>query len=353
MAELQGCNQRRGSWRLAGWAALGALAMMMGLAPGGGAQTLPELAAVPLSAPLPAPSPLQVYGVATTADPVGAGDVLEVRVFGQPQLSGDLRVAANGEIAPPFVSNLEVAGERPEEIQAALTTAYGRLLTHPLVSVRLVENNSRKVSVNGEVPRPGVYAFSGRLTLLQALAMAGGVNRVKASNEVLLLHTAPVAASTGAGGEPVYTANTVLETIDLSQMAAHPELNRGIHPGDVIDVQEAEQVYISGDVMRPGSSTLLPDMTLTQLISQSGGMLPQADGGHVRVLRLLPNGQRQTLVADVGAAQKNRRPELALKANDIVLVPGSLLRMTGLELLDFFTETGRWRVNQTVANKIF
>lgn len=351
MATIATSKGRQSGGRTAGWAVLGAAILALGLAPWGAAQALPDVAVAP--AALPATGPLEAYGIAGTADPVGAGDVLDVRVFGQPQLSGELRVAANGEIAPPFVANLEVAGERPDAIQRALTAAYGRLLTHPLVSVRLVENNSRKVSVNGMVPRPGVYAFSGRLSLLQALALAGGVDPVKASNEVLLLHDTPVEASTGAGGEPRFTANTVLETIDLSQIAAHPGLNREIHPGDVIDVQEAEQVYISGDVMHPGSSTLLPGMTLTQFISASGGMLPQADGGHVRVLRLLPSGQRQTLIEDVNAAQHNRRPELALKANDIVLVPGSVLRMTGLELLDFFTDTARWRVDQTVANKIF
>lgn len=278
--------------------------------------------------------------------------MLDVRVFGQPQLSGDLRISADGVIAPPFEDPISVAGQTPAVIQSRLEQVYGAMLKHPLVSVRLLENNSRKVAVNGEVPRPGVYAFSGQLTLLGALGLAGGVDPVKASNEVLLFHQTPASSRIGAGGRPTYTVNAVLETIDLNQIPQRPELNRLLQPGDVIDVQEARQVYISGDVLHPGSAALLPGLTLTQFISASGGTLPQADPGHVRVLRLQPDGSRRTLTVNLGAMQHARAPDLSLQADDIVLVPGSTLRMAGLELLDFFTGTERWRVQQTVANKI-
>jgi polysaccharide export outer membrane protein len=324
-----------------------------------GAQALPELTAQAPPAPVPgagatvpAGAVAEVYGISPSADPVGPGDVLAVQVYGQPQLSGSLRVGPNGVIAPPFLAPLQVAGEPPQRIEQRLRRAYATMLLHPLVSVRLLENNSRRVSINGAVPRPGVYAFSGELSLLQALALAGGVDPVKASPEVLLFHQPPVTSRRAADGRLTYTANTVLETIDLNRIPADPGLNRLLRPGDVIDVQEAQPVYISGDVMRPGMATLGPGLTLTQLISASGGFLPQADTAHVRVLRLLPDGQRRTLVVNVARAQHNRGPDLALEANDIVLVPGSLLRMTGLELLDFFTGTERWRVQQTVANRV-
>ena len=354
--QRHGGNRTEGQHR-GGGMRLGLLLAGLGLA--AGAQALPELAAMPpVAAPagaamaVPPGSVPEIYGAAASADPVGPGDLLAVEVFGQPQLSGALRVGPSGLIAPPFVPALTVAGETPQTIERRLRRAYGALLLHPLVSVRLLENNSRRVSVNGEVPRPGVYAFSGRLSLLQALALAGGVDPVKASPEVLLFHQPPVTQRRDAAGKLTFTANTVLETIDLNRIAADPTLNRQLQPGDVIDVQEAQPVYISGDVMRPGAATLQPGLTVTQLISASGGLLPQADPAHVRVLRLAPDGTRRTLVVNVGAAQHNRGPDLALQANDIVLVPGSLLRMSGLELLDFFTGTERWRVQQTVANKI-
>lgn len=330
---------------------IGVAAVCAALAAAGLAQGLPETAIV-AAEPAPALNPMAVYGASPSADPVGPGDLLDVRVFGQPQLSGNLRVGPDGVIAPAFVAPLAVAGKTPVQIQQLLATQFGGMLLHPLVSVRLLENNSRRVSVNGEVPRPGVYAFSGELSLLQALALAGGVDPVKASPKLLLFHQPPVTARHDPSGTLTFTANSVLETVDLSQIEAHPELDKLIQPGDVIDVQQAHQVYISGDVMHPGSAALLPGLTLTQLVSSSGGLLPQADGGHVRVLRLEPNGQRQTLIVDVGRAQQNRGPDLPLAADDIVLVPGSAMRMVGLELLDFFTGTERWHVQQTVANHV-
>lgn len=317
------------------------------------AQGLPEMTSAPANA-LPLPTGAgEIFGTAAGSDPVGAGDLLDVRVFGQPQLSGDLRVAPDGSIAPPFIADLDVGGETPRQIESALTTAYGRLLLHPLVSVRVAENNSRQVAVNGAVPRPGVYRFSGQLTLLEALAMAGGVDPVKASQTIYLLHRPPARAGRNASGTPTFTINEALETIDLRKVTQDPRLNRRLAPGDVIDVPEAHLVYISGDVMRPGAEPLMPGLTLGQLISESGGLLPQANSGQVRVLRRESAGVgRRLLVLDVGAIQHNRRADLPLEADDIVQVPGSLLRMAGLELLDFFTGTERWRVQQTVANKV-
>ncbi|MGH9486436.1 MAG: SLBB domain-containing protein [Terriglobales bacterium] len=328
--------------------------LILGAAAIAGAQALTERAsAAPVAEMAPPDNAMMVWGSAASADPVGPGDLLQVRVFGQPQLSASLRVAADGVIAPPFLASLAVGGETPPAIQAELTHAYGRLLKHPLVSVRLLENNSRKVSINGVVPRPGVYSFSGELTLMQALAMAGGVDPSKASAKVLLFHQPPVTASANAQGQPVYTANSILQTIDISRLASDPALNRLIQPGDVIDVQPVHQVFLSGDVMHPGAAPLVPGLTLAQLISAAGGFLPQANRNQVRVLRLQPNGKRRTLIVNVGRAQTNRQPELAMAQDDIVLVSGSVWRMTGLELLDFFTGTGRWRVQQSVADKVW
>lgn len=322
---------------------------------GAGAQTLATSAmTAPMPVTAPVPDIMARYGSAAQADPVGPGDLLDVRVFGQPQLSADLRVAADGVIAPPFLASLMVAGKTPLAIQTELTEAYATLLKHPMVSVRLLQNNSREVSVNGDVPRPGVYHFSGQLTLLQALALAGGIDPAKASSRVLLFHQPPVRPRAPAtGGPPVFTANEILRTIDVSRVASDPSLNVLIAPGDVIDVQPVRQVYLSGDVMHPGAAPLLPGLTLAQLISAAGGFLPQANRSHVRVLRLQPDGLRRALIVNVGAVQKNQHADLTLAPDDIVLVPGSLLRMTGLELLDFFTGTGRWRVEQSVATTVW
>src|SRR6185437_9610244 len=89
------------------------LVLAWGLA--AGAQTLPEQAGT-AAAPLATPA-LAMYGAAAAADPVGPGDLLDVRVFGQPQMSGELRVGPDGAIAPPFLARMEVGGDTPAAIE--------------------------------------------------------------------------------------------------------------------------------------------------------------------------------------------------------------------------------------------
>lgn len=306
-----------------------------------------SLTPTPVSPILPSSGIMQVYGSASGADPVGPGDLLDIQVFGEPQMSGQVRVAANGDIRPAFLSSVHVAGKTPEEVQQQLQQNYAALLRGPLVSVRLLENNSRRVTITGAVPRPGIYAYSGQLSLLDALTLAGGVDPDRASPDIFLLHPAK------AEGNVQPAVDTVMETIDTRKLVQDPSLNRLLEPGDVIDVPQQRRVYITGDVLHPGEMPLLPQLTLGKAISIAGGLLPQASHGAVKVLRRSSTSTgRIQLVADIGAIQNNRRPDLPLEAGDIIVVPGSVLRVSGLEILDFLSGTGRWRVQQSILNTL-
>lgn len=301
----------------------------------------------PVSPIMPTSGVIQVYGSASGADPVGPGDLLDIEVFGEPQMSGQVRIAANGDIRPPFLASQHVAGETPGQVEQQLRESYGKLLRDPMVSVRLMENNSRRITVTGAVPRPGIYAYSGQLRLLDALTLAGGVDPNRASPDIFLLHPAK------AEGNTQPSVDTVMETIDTRELVNHPDLNRMLEPGDVIDVPQQRRVYITGDVLHPGEMPLLPQLTLGKAITIAGGLLPQASHGTVRVLRRSSTGTgREQLVADIGAIQNNRRPDLPLEAGDIIVVPGSALRVSGLEILDFLSGTGRWRVQQSILNTL-
>lgn len=339
---------RRGRWgRLTAGVALAWVLAQPAL---GGAQGLDP---VPVPPPLPASGVVQVYGSGPGANTIGPGDLLDVRVFGQAQLSGDLRVGPDGRLTAPFLAPLPAAGRTPAQMQQELAQAYGQLLLHPMVSVAIKEVNSRRIAINGAVPRPGLYAFTGQLTLLEALSLAGGLDTAKASPRVYLFHTSPATTEAPVNGQAHFGVETVLETIDTSQIPAHPELNRELVGGDIINVEEAHSVYVTGDVMHPGEVPFRPGLTAAQLISVAGGLLPQADHSHVRVLRLEPDGVgRQTLTVNLGAVDANHARDLPLQADDIVLASGAPMRMVGLELLDFFTGTERWRVQQSVANAV-
>jgi polysaccharide export outer membrane protein len=290
---------------------------------------------------------MQVYGSASDADPVGPGDLLDIQVFGEPQMSGQVRVAANGAIRPAFLPSLPVAGKTPAEIEQQLRKSYSTLLRDPLVSVRLLENNSRRITITGAVPRPGIYAYSGQLRLMDALTLAGGVDPERASPDIFLLHPAK------AEGNADPSVDTVMETIDTRKLIGDPGLNRLLEPGDVIDVPQQKRVYITGDVLHPGEMPLTSQLTLGKAITIAGGLLPQASHGTVKVLRRSSTSTGRTqLVANISDIQSNRRPDLPLEPGDIIVVPGSALRISGLEILDFLSGTGRWRVQQSILNTL-
>jgi protein involved in polysaccharide export with SLBB domain len=107
---------------------------------------------------------------------VGRGDIFDVRVYGEEDLSTDYQVADDGTIDFPYVGRLEVAGMEAPAIAEALATRLrdGGVLIDPQVSVVVREVNSRRITITGAVRSPGNYPLSPGLTAVQAVNLAGG-----------------------------------------------------------------------------------------------------------------------------------------------------------------------------------
>lgn len=110
---------------------------------------------------------------------IGPTDVLKVSVFQVADLSFDaLRVDSSGNIQMPLIGTIRAADQTPGQLSETLTTLLGaRYLQNPQVSVSVVESASQKVTIDGDVAKPGVYEMRGRTTLIQAVAMAEGPTR--------------------------------------------------------------------------------------------------------------------------------------------------------------------------------
>jgi polysaccharide export outer membrane protein len=122
-----------------------------------------------------------------TEDRIGVEDVFEVRVYGEPELSGSYRVATDGSIDYPLAGRLTVAGLRSGEIQKLLVAKLKEgFLKDPQVTVTIKERNSQKISVLGQVARPGQVAYYPNMTIVDAIASAGGFTGVAAKNSVNL-----------------------------------------------------------------------------------------------------------------------------------------------------------------------
>jgi protein involved in polysaccharide export with SLBB domain len=118
---------------------------------------------------------------------LGVDDVFDVRVIGEQDLSGSYRIAVDGTIDFPYIGRVEVAGMRPGEVQRAVTAKLkDGFMVAPQVSVMVKEWNSRKISVLGQVNKPGPISYYPKMTIMDAIAAAGGFTPVAAQNQVKL-----------------------------------------------------------------------------------------------------------------------------------------------------------------------
>jgi polysaccharide export outer membrane protein len=126
---------------------------------------------------------------APNAYAIGIGDVLEISVWKNPDLSVTVPVRPDGRISLPLLGDIQAAGLTPLALKQSLTDGYKEYVTAPGVSVVLKEINSRKVYVTGEVAHPGAYDLRPRTKLLQIVALAGGLTPY-AKGRVIVLRDA-------------------------------------------------------------------------------------------------------------------------------------------------------------------
>jgi len=144
-------------------------------------------AAVPSRAQEP-PTP---SGEAAPAPPsgytIGAADVLQVGVWKEPDLSTEVTVRFDGMITVPLVGEVEAAGRTPTQLADDLARALGRYIELPRVTVGVLQANSARFYVLGMVGKSGEFNMTGRTTLLQAIALAGGFKEFAKTAEIVIV----------------------------------------------------------------------------------------------------------------------------------------------------------------------
>ncbi len=135
------------------------------------AETQPDPNADPESPPEVAP-----------ASTIGVGDVFDVRVFNEEELSGTHRVDSDGAISVPLAGRVKVAGMSPGDIGSLLEERFSEYLRNPQVTVFVKEFNSKKIYVLGEVKRPGTFIYEDGMSVVQAITLAGGFDTMAEKN---------------------------------------------------------------------------------------------------------------------------------------------------------------------------
>lgn len=122
---------------------------------------------------------------------IGPSDLLSVAVFQVEDLDREVRVNNAGQVSLPLIGTIPVAGLTVDEIEHAIAARYAeRYLQNPQVSVFVKEFASQRVTVGGSVDKPGIFPITSRMTLLQSIALAGGLDDVASHGNVLVFRTA-------------------------------------------------------------------------------------------------------------------------------------------------------------------
>ncbi len=206
---------------------------------------------------------------------VGAGDVIRVQVFQNPDLTVEARVSESGVISYPLLGALRIGGLSPTAVERLISERLksGNFLQNPQVTVNIVQFRSQQVSVLGNVNKPGRYPLETTgMRLSEVLSLAGGVAPTGADEVVLI---------TRRGG----TSQRI--EVDLVDLFASGDVTKdpGLVAGDVLYVNRAPNFYIYGQVNRPGMYTLERGMTLAQAIAKGGGLTLRGTDRAVRLHR--------------------------------------------------------------------
>ena len=118
---------------------------------------------------------------------IGPQDLLEVSVFLNQDLRREVRVNTGGQISLPLVGSIQAGGKTVQELEAELSAAYGKsYLQNPQINVFIKEFTSQRVTLEGNINKPGIYPITGKTTLLQAIAIGGGMERVASESSVVV-----------------------------------------------------------------------------------------------------------------------------------------------------------------------
>ena len=262
---------------------------------------------------------------------LGPGDILDLRVYNEPQFNGRLVVNDEGNIEVPFVEDPIPARCRTDrEIKQDIVTALKKFLNKPQVSLQVSEMKSRPPAVVfGAVRSPSRVQMQRRAHLLDLLATSGGVTEA-AGGDIQIFHTEPlmcpepedlaaVPVDSYKPSDPTQIGYDIFSVRDLKE--GKKEANPVIHPGDIVIVQEAQPVYITGAVRAPQGLYLQQGMQLKQAIAMVGGLTQQAKASEVVIWRRQKGtSEPKKMVVNFNDIKREKTKDIELQAYDIVEV---------------------------------
>jgi polysaccharide export outer membrane protein len=243
---------------------------------------------------------------------LGPGDLLQISVYGAPDLTMETRVNAAGNITMPLVGSIHVAGLSTDEAQQLLASRLrdAGLVLDPQVNVFAKEYASGGIAVMGEVQRPGIYTLMGERRLYDAISAAGGTSG-RAGRAITITHSSDP-------GKPL------IVDLDYANPSKSPAGNIDVFPGDTIVVSRAGVVYVVGAVNHPAGFVMDNNerLTVLQAVALAGGTKVTSSLKGTKIIRTTTDGIQQIPIP-LNKILEAKAEDPSLKAEDVLFIPTS------------------------------
>lgn len=289
------------------------------------------------TAPSPLPASGELPAEISPTYTLGPNDQILIRAQGMDEINErPFRIDAEGYINLPVLGRIHAAGLTQHELEAELVNRLREYIVQPQVFVQVTQFRGAPVFFEGLFLRPGIYTLQGKRTLVEMLAVVGGL-QANANRRIKIrrhLEYGPIPLPTAIEDTERKTSSVEISFASLRENV-NPAEDIVLQPFDEIRVDRAEPVYVAGEVIRPGVLELgeRDYLTVTQALSMSGGFTRDAKRADVRVLRpILDTNRRAEIPIDLTGIYEGKANDFPLMPNDLLYVPRSSTRtiLTGL-----------------------
>lgn len=276
---------------------------------------------------------------------LGPGDQLSIWALGAEEIGkSPVRIDPSGYVDLPLIGRMRAGGLTVQQFNANLAEKLRTYVQSPQVAVTVTESRSQPVSVIGAVNKPGIHQLEGRKSLVDVIALAGGV-KPEAGHLIRVTRRAeqgaiplPEAHADSSGRFSVVELNlrSVLES-------RNPELNIAIEPHDVIAVAKGELVYVLGQVKKSGGFVLNERQSITalQALAYAEGLDRTAAPKQAKILRIKPGQTQRTEIAvNLREILDGKSQDVLMEAEDILFVPNNSARQVGMAALSTVVQVG-------------
>lgn len=239
---------------------------------------------------------------------LGIGDILQISVWGHPELTTTIEVRPDGYITFPLVQDHYASGKTTSQLAIEIQSELADFVIEPSVTIMVKEFRKIRVQVLGEVRNPGYYTLRAANRLMDALGLAGGptsdanlscitITRIESDSTLIL-------------------SSDVDKYIQAGDLAHNPVLQ----DQDVIYITAVGNVLVLGSVKMPGSYRIQAEMDILDLIALSGGVLDSGDLSQVTLTRKI-NGMHQEYQINLTKIMTSGKGSLKIQPEDVLYIP--------------------------------